>query len=88
MAVLIAVDPADGELLIFKQNESRVHDICEITDTHLCGDELHGHIIAVIDMRKLLMAGLCIEVENRRKVSVDIVKVGDYNRNMARCYFG
>ena len=27
MAVLIAVGPADGELLIFKQNESRVHVI-------------------------------------------------------------
>ena len=46
MAVLIAVGPADGELLIFKQNESRVHVIREISDIHFGRDKLHGHIIA------------------------------------------
>ena len=46
MAVLIAVGPADGELLIFKQNESRVHVIREKSDSYFGRDELHVHIIA------------------------------------------
>ena len=46
MAVLIAVGLPDGELLIFKQNEGRVHVIREISDIHFGRDKLHGHIIA------------------------------------------
>lgn len=46
MAVFIAVGPADGELLTIRQDVSGSHVIRQIADVHLCGDELHGNIVA------------------------------------------
>lgn len=46
MAVVIAVGPADGELLTIRQDVGGSHVIREIADIHFCGDELHGDIIA------------------------------------------
>ena len=62
MAVLIAVGPADGELLIFKQNESRVHVIREKSDSYFGRDELHGHIIAdLVDGNGRVLANLACD---------------------------
>lgn len=62
MAVLIAVGPADGELLIFKQNESRVHVIREKSDIYFGRDELHGHIIAdLVDGNGRVLANLACD---------------------------
>lgn len=46
MAVVITVDPADRELLIISQDVGGSHVIRKIAYIHLCGDELHGNIIA------------------------------------------
>lgn len=62
MAVLIAVGPADGELLIFKQNESRDHVIREKSDIYFGRDELHGHIIAdLVDGNGRVLANLACD---------------------------
>ena len=62
MAVIIAVGPADGELLIFKQNESRVHVIRKKSDIYFGRDELHGHIIAdLVDGNGRVLADLACD---------------------------
>ena len=62
MAVLIAVGPADGELLIFKHQESRVHGLREKSDSYFGIDELHGHIIAdLVDGNGRVLANLACD---------------------------
>ncbi len=46
MAVFIAVGLSEGKLLIFKQDECRIHVIREVTDINFGRDKLHGDIIA------------------------------------------
>lgn len=46
MAVFVAIGLANRELLIIKQNKCRRYVIWLETDIDLCGDELHGNIIA------------------------------------------
>ena len=46
MAVFIAVSLPDGKLLIFKQDECRIHVIRKIADVNSGRDKLHGDIVA------------------------------------------
>ena len=46
MAVVIAVGPADGELLTIHQDVGGSPVIRKIANINLCGNELHGDIIA------------------------------------------
>ena len=46
MAVFVTIGFTDRELLIIKQDKCGHHVIWLETDIYLCGDELHGDIIA------------------------------------------